>query len=143
MKRFVVSLVVAAVACFGFGGATASASEEATHTKFSITYPVGGATWTCSGTRFVNDDGMRDKETCLITGDLTGYSRGTFSSDPRLTGTLAGCPAPAGIGIVFGFKTCWGSDFDGALATSWTQKFTHKRAVPDAFTFRLTAFYNP
>jgi hypothetical protein len=144
MKRLFVSLVAALVACVGLAGTTAAASNGATHTFFTATYPVGGATWTCAGVRLVNHGiGTRDKEACLITGDLTGYSPGTFSSDPSLTGTLADCPAPAGVGFAFNFETCWGSDLDGALATSWTQTFARNHTHPASFTFVITAFYNP
>ena len=144
MKRFVVGLMLA-VAGAGFSGATATASNGASHTNFAVTYPGSpGTTWVCSGTRLVNHGiGTRDKETCLISGDLTGFSNGTFSSDPKLTGTVPQCPPSAGVGFVFGIATCWSSDFDGAIATSWTQKFTDNRTVPDTFTFRTTAFYNP
>lgn len=128
--RFVVVLI-AAMAAVGFGSATAFASNGA-GTPFKATYPTGPATtWTCSGAHVVNkatSPGSKDSETCIASGDLTGYVAGTFTSDRNLgTVTEPGCigaaalgyqPAAAGI-------TGWESDYffnlgQCVLASAWT-----------------------
>lgn len=117
MRRVLVGFVVSAVAALGFGGLTAFASDGAA-TPFKATYPTpsldgGFSTWTCAGAHVVNHVSFKDSETCLVTGDVSGYAAGSYSGSPR--GPLAGS--------VFGANTEWGSDSpleNGAAATSWT-----------------------
>jgi hypothetical protein len=117
MRRALVGMLVSAVAALGLGGVTAFASDGAA-TPFKATYPTpsidgGFSTWTCSGAHVVNRVSFKDSETCLVTGDVSGYVAGTYSGSP--SGPLAGS--------VFGANTEWGSDSpleNGAAAISWT-----------------------
>src|SRR5690349_8681732 len=100
MKRFLVALVVAALAAIGFGSVTAFAnSGDGAGTAFKATYPSPGidggtATWTCSGAHVVNKAGFKDSETCIVSVDVAGFANGTYSGSPA--GFLAGSPFGAG-----------------------------------------------
>jgi hypothetical protein len=139
MKRFLVGLMVAAVAALGFGTVTASANNgDGAGTAFKATYPSPGidggiATWTCSGAHVVNKVSFKDSETCVVSVDVAGYANGTYSGSPA--GFLAGSP--------FGAGTEWSSDFageNGALATSWTMVETNNG--DGTFTLDILAFYS-
>jgi len=67
----------------------------------------------CSGAHIVNSNtGMvKDSETCLLTGDTSYLVAGTYTGDPR--GTFPWSP----------YQWRWASDYDGALATRWTNTF--------------------
>ncbi len=72
----------------------------------------------------------QDSETCIVSGDLTGYANGTYS----------GAPA----GFLAGFGTAqWSSDSPleaGAIATSWTIVETNN--LNGTFTLNIVAFYS-
>lgn len=132
MKRFLVGLIVAAVAAIGLGSVSASASNGATVIHFTAApYTINGFdTWTCSGRHIVNH-GLKhgalskDKETCIISNAPNNYS-GEFSGNPR------------GIwpdGIVGG----WGSDYNGAAAIRWNMDI--ERNADGTFTAEITAYY--
>src|SRR6266849_7605397 len=119
MKRFLVGLMVAAMAAIGFGTVTAFANNgDGAGTAFNATYQSPGvdsgfATWTCSGAHVVNKVSFKDSETCIVSVDVAGFANGTYSGAPA--GFLAGSP--------FGAGTEWFSDFaveTAPLATSWT-----------------------
>ncbi len=138
MKRFLVGLMVAAVAAIGFGSVTAFAnSGDGAGTAFKAMYNVaavdgGTTTWTCSGAHVVNKVSFKDSETCILSGDVTGYANGTYSGNPA--GFLAGSP--------FGAGTEWASDFvgeHGAVATSWTIVETDNG--DGTFTLDIVAYY--
>jgi hypothetical protein len=139
MKRFLVGLMVAAVAVIGFGSVTVFANNgNGAGTAFKATYTVpaidGGTTaFTCSGAHVVNNVSFKDSETCILSGDLTGYANGTFTGSPA--GFLAGSP--------FGAATEWSSDFkgeNGAVATSWTMVETDNG--DGTFTLDIVAYYS-
>jgi hypothetical protein len=139
MKRFLVALMVAAVAAIGFGGVTVFANNgDGAGTAFKATYPSpsidgGTATWTCSGAHVVNKGSFKDSETCIVSVDVAGFANGTYSGSPA--GFLAGSP--------FGAGTEWASDFtgeNGAVATSWTIVETDNG--DGTFTLDILAFYS-
>jgi opacity protein-like surface antigen len=86
MKRFIAVLgLAAAFSVIAVAGGTAS-NGKATPFKVSYSYTsVPGAQWTCSGARVVNKT-TKESETCLISGDTTGFVAGTYSGNP--TGNL-------------------------------------------------------
>ncbi len=138
MKRFLVGLMVAAIAAFGFGTVTTFAnSGDGAGTAFKATYPSPGidggtATWTCSGAHVVNKVSFKDSETCIVSVDVAGYANGTYSGSPA--GFVAGSP--------FGVNTMWNSDFageNGAVATSWT--IVESDNGDGTFTLEILAFY--
>ena len=138
MKRLI-GLTSAAL-IFGalIGPSTAmAAGKGAVATPFTeAPYAFGTTTWACSGAHIVqtqaNNSFYKDSETCLITGDTTGYVAGTYSSDPNSAwGTVPG------IGYVQ-----WSSDSpleSGALATSWTD--TISLNTDGSFTANIVAYY--
>jgi len=139
MKRFLVALMVAALAAIGYGTATAFAnSGDGAGTAFKAGYSVpaidgGTSTWTCSGAHVVNKSSFKDSETCVVSVDVAGYANGTYSGSPA--GFLAGSP--------FGAGTEWSSDFageNGAVAMSWTIVETDNG--DGTFTLDILAFYN-
>jgi hypothetical protein len=139
MKRFLIGLMVAAVAAVGFGSVTAFANNgNGAGTAFKATYTAGAVdggitTWTCSGAHVVNKVSFKDSETCILSGDVTGYANGTYSGSPA--GFLAGSP--------FGAGTLWSSDFsgeNGAVATSWTM--VESDNGDGTFTLDIVAYYS-
>ncbi len=90
------------------------AASSPTITKFTATYGSGPtfteATAHCAGLHVVTKKQITDYETCLITGDTTGFVAGTYQTYPG---------APVGNLPPFGEFTGWFSDFNGAGATSW------------------------
>jgi hypothetical protein len=139
MKRFLVGLIVAAVAAVGYGGVTALASGgNGAATPFKATYVSGAIdggtnTWTCSGAHVVNKVSFKDSETCIVSGDVSGFANGTYSGNP--TGFLAGS--------VFGTGTEWASDFKGeasAIAMTWTIVETDNG--DGTFTLDIVAYYS-
>ena len=90
--------------------------------------PVGTATFTCSGAHVVTKNFIKDSQTCLVTGDTTGYVAGTYSGSP------AGFVPPCGICF-------WQSDFNGAIATSWALTVTNNG--DGTFTIDALSFYAP
>jgi hypothetical protein len=137
MKRFLVGLMVAAMAAIGFGTVTAFANNgDGAGTAFKATYQSpgvdgGSATWTCSGAHVVNKVSFKDSETCIVSVDVAGYANGTYSGSPA--GSLAGSP--------FGANTEWLSDFPGeGLATSWT--IVESDNGDGTFTLDILAFYS-
>ena len=90
--------------------AAALAAPGASASPFKATYGVDETVYTCTGVRIVQGDVIRDEETCLLTGDTGWLDPGTYSGEPR--------------GDVPPFDFMWGSDYDGAVATSWTLRVT-------------------
>jgi ABC-type transport system substrate-binding protein len=149
MKRFLVMLIVAAVAAIGFGSASVFASNGAA-TPFKATYGTT-TVWTCGGAHVVNKatlPGSKDSETCIVSGDLTGFQPGTYTSDPSL-GTENQSPRCVGLGALgnltpFGV-TGWESDYFPAavgycvLADSWTVVQTDNGN--GTFTWSIDAHY--
>jgi hypothetical protein len=86
--------------------AMALAAQGASATPFKATYAVDETLWTCTGVRIVTGDVVRDEEVCLLSGDTSWVVPGTYTGDPQ--------------GDVPPFDSFWGSDYDGAQATSWT-----------------------
>lgn len=138
--RFSLVLIVAAVAAIGFGGASAFASSG-TATPFKAAYPgAGNAFWTCSGVHIANRPnlpGSEDIETCVASGDLTGYAAGTYASglscpSPLPPGNYCGNFPPYGL-------QAWQSDYNGALATSWT--ITARGNDNGVFALKIVAYY--
>jgi len=110
-----VTLAVPAVAVAGPNGSA---------TPFKATY--GDETfWTCSGARVVNANGIKDSETCVLTGDTSWVIAGRYSGDP--------------IGDTPPFDSSWGSDYDGTGATSWTFNVVDNR--DGSFTIQIVAYY--
>jgi hypothetical protein len=136
MKRFLIGLMLAAVAAVGFGSVTAFAnSGNGAGTAFKASYTSGAIdggtnTWTCSGAHVVNKVSFKDSETCIVSGDVSGFANGTYSGSP--VGFLAGS--------VFGAGTEWASDFDGLIATSWTIVETDNG--DGTFTLDIVAYYS-
>jgi hypothetical protein len=54
------------------------AASNGAGNHFTATYANGSTTWTCSGTHVANKV-IKDVETCLVTGDTTGYVAGTYT----------------------------------------------------------------
>jgi hypothetical protein len=113
MKRFLVLfLVLGALIAATLGLPTAAtAANGATATPFKpAPYQIAGSIWTCSGSHVVlskpHNSFVKDSETCLVTGDLTGFAPGIYTGNP--SGTLG-----PNNGVF------WTSDFNGAQATSW------------------------
>ena len=142
MKRLI-GLTSAAL-IFGalIGPSTAmAAGNGAVATPFTAApYTTGTTTWACSGAHIVqtqaNNSFYKDSETCLITGDTTGYVAGTYSSDPN-------SPYGPNTGILppYGYIT-WNSDFTtefSAAATSWT--VTISLNTDGSFTANIEAYY--
>lgn len=90
---------------------------------FSAPYVEDGVDrWTCSGTHVISKDGRaKDTETCLITGNTTGYAKmvGTFTGHPYAKLPL-GPPRP------------WHSDYNHAKAgrLHHHQHHHHRRRRP-------------
>lgn len=148
MKRFLVVLMLAAVAAIGFGSASAFASNGA-GTPFKATYGTT-TVWTCSGAHVVNNStlpGSKDSETCIVSGDLTGYQAGTYTSDPSLgTETVPGCVGVGALGNLTPYGiTGWESDYFPAhvgycvLATRWT--IVQIDDGNGTFTWNIDAYY--
>lgn len=123
MKK-IFAAMVAALLMVALVSSTAFASNGKA-TQFTATYPVGAATWTCSGVHIVNKT-IKDSETCVISGDTTGYLAGTYTG------------APVGAFPPYGSIT-WLSDFNGALATTWTITMTDNG--DGTFTANIVAYY--
>src|SRR5690242_5466560 len=129
MKKFLASIVATLVA-IGLGAMTVYASNGAA-TPFKLQYPgTATSTWSCAGAHVVSKVGIKDSESCLITGDVSPYVAGTFTSGQV-------CPAngnPPYPPAVVGTTVCgqfppfttpeepafWISDFNGNIATNWT-----------------------
>jgi hypothetical protein len=137
MKRLLL-IAGLAIGALGFAASPVLASNAATTVKFTATYAVGAATWTCSGKHIDNHGipGSQDNETCLVTGDVTGYVAGTY------TGTL-GAYAPCADGNVPPIgDALWNSDYPpilGLCSNGWTIIETDNGN--GTFTVAITAFY--
>jgi hypothetical protein len=139
--------VAAGAALILAGGVTAAfvATGSAAHARpakahFDATYYEGNAIWTCSGTHTISKSGgAKDTETCLITGDTTGYAKdvGTYTGRPGVTlpGSPPGSPPER-----------WHSDYDHVVASGWTITFTNTHQIGysglDTYQAHITAFYN-
>jgi len=104
--------------------AAALAAPGESATPFKATY--GDETvWTCTGVRIVKGDVVRDQEVCLLSGDTSWLVPGTYTGDPQ--------------GDVPPFDFFWGSDYDGALANSWT--FVVGGNDHGIFAIHIVAYY--
>jgi hypothetical protein len=97
-------------------------------TKFTALYDFPtGTTWTCTGTHVANKNVIKDNETCVISGDVSGFVAGTYTGNYPITGYTA---------------SGWNSDFPGTLntaATSWT--ITETDNGNGTFTLGIAAIY--
>jgi hypothetical protein len=135
MKRFLVGIIAATVA-IGFGTMTVSASTGAA-TPFKVQYlATDTSTWTCAGAHIVNKAGIKDSETCAVTGDTSPYIAGTFTSgeicpsnDQYYPRSIQGTPACGELPPYSapGLPAWWLSDFNAHPATSWTVVMTMNR----------------
>jgi hypothetical protein len=110
MKRF--AAVLSAVAILSMAGVSAASAERASVsvTPYTASWTFNGVSATCYGARVVTATTVTDYEACRYTGDTSGIVAGTYSGNPR--GVIPGiCP--------LGCR--WSSDYDAAIATSWTE----------------------
>ncbi|SRR6266540_773947 len=119
-------LMLALAAAILSASAVASANTGAA-TPFKAEYAVGGAYWTCSGARVDNPVSVKDSETCLVSGNTAGYVAGTYTGSP-----YGNFPPYGTVG--------WQSDFDAALASSWTLTITDNG--DGTFTVEIVAYYS-
>jgi hypothetical protein len=107
-------------------------ASEGVATPFKASYvtptPIGDSLWTCSGAHVVNRVSIKDSETCLVSGNTTGFVAGTYVGNPTTN-------IPP-----FGPNAGWGSDYNGAVATMFTQTFIANG--DGTFTMDITAYYN-
>lgn len=92
-------------------------------TRFTFTWE---SDTTCSGVHIVNKVSVKDTETCLYSGDTTGYTAGKYQGNP--TGMNP-----------WGFVSGWRSDYNGVAATSW--KITMVDNGDGTFTSHIVAYY--
>jgi hypothetical protein len=137
MKRFmtVVALVFAVFSITAVATGTAS-NGKATPFKVSYSYRSDpGALFTCSGARVVNSQKTLESETCLISGDTTGWVAGTYSGNP-----VGNFPP-------INSQFTWFSDYFFSLdptgpdpaATSWTAVVTNNH--DGTFTVNAVSYY--
>jgi hypothetical protein len=105
--------------------AAALAAPGASGTSFKATYEFDETVYTCTGVRIVKGDVVRDEEVCLLSGDTSWIAPGRYTGDPQ------GDTPP--------FDTLWGSDYDGAVATSWT--FVVAGNDNGIFSMKIVAYY--
>jgi hypothetical protein len=156
VKRLILASVASVMALSFIGVASASAAPNGASTHYTAGPFYGatpGANWTCAGNRIVsNGAGTKDVESCLISGDTSGYVAGTYKSDPKLGVGVGGPCNGLAVGFIpfinelLGIPTnqvaCWYSDFDGAGATKWTLTFADNGTSPDTWTLSIVAYYN-
>jgi hypothetical protein len=123
--------LLAAAVVTALSGPAAVLASDGVATPFKASYttatPFGVSIWTCSGAHIVNRVSVKDSETCLITGTTTGLVAGTYVGNPT-----ANIP-PFGV-------TPWGSDYNGALATSF--RATLVKNGDGTFTLDIVAYYS-
>jgi len=154
MKRLMLASAAAAIAFSFVGVASASASNGAA-THFTAAYYglPSTAYYACSGNRIVsNGAGVKDVETCTISGGVAGFAAGTYKSDPSLPAPTSGvCKGGAlgyvpFLGVLVGSTVkqtfCFLSDYDNAAATKWTMTFSDNGTSPDTWTVDYVAYYN-
>ncbi len=142
MKRFIGVLSVALIIGVIAGPTAAMAGGNgAIATPFVASYTNTYYVTThleCSGAHVAlqkaNNTFFKDDESCLITGDTSGFVAGTYTSDP---GSYFGNVPPYG-----NHAFAWASDFpgeNGAWATSWTVTISLN---PDgSVNFNIDAYY--
>jgi len=122
--------VLAAVVLGACALAASSAPALASHgaaTPFKVAYEYPeGTYWDCAGARVDNRVSVKDSETCLVTGDTSMLSVGTFSGHPR--GDLPWFP-----------NARIGSDYDGQIALDWTIRVTDNG--DGSFTMYVVAYF--
>jgi hypothetical protein len=91
-------------------------------------YP-SATTWTCSGVHIVNKT-VKDSETCVVSGDVSGFVAGTYTGNYPITGYTAN-----------GWQSDFPGTFYGTQATSWT--ITETDNGNGTFTVELSAYYTP
>ena len=157
MKRIVIAAIALAVSVVGFTGGTALAFDRSV-TPFTATYPGpdGKTTWTCSGNHIVQNHIVKDVETCLVTGDTTGWVAAVYHSDaelpcePNLVPPLTGVCGPFEPPLVtfLGGYAPWFSDYapeNGANAIRWKQDVTAATRHGQrngSFTDQIAAYYS-
>jgi hypothetical protein len=127
-------MMVALVSSMAFASSGKSTKFTATYQSQPSVSPAGHiSTWTCSGTHVANKT-FKDSETCVISGDTTGFVAGTY------TGTSAN----GGVGTLPPYDSIvWNSDSpleSGAQATSWT--ITIVDNLDGTFTATIVAYYS-
>lgn len=138
MKRIFAALT-ASLLLVAMLSSVALASNGATTTQFSASY-LNIAQFDCSGAHVVKTSpkvSVKDSETCLLTGDTTGFVAGTFTST-YMVGTQGWGFLPPYNFDGYG-NAAWGSDYDGAVATSWT--ITSVDNGDGTFTWTIVAYY--
>jgi hypothetical protein len=146
MKRFLVGIMTAVVA-IGFGTMSVYASNGKA-TPFKVQYlGTDTSTWTCAGAHVVNNAGIKDSETCTITGDTSPYVAGRFTSGeicpstdqypPSIQGTPACGELPPYSAPYL--PAWWLSDFNAHPAISWT--VVMKRNGDGTFTADAVSYY--
>ncbi len=150
MKRLLVGLAMAVLAAV-LSSSVASASSGATVIHFNASYPsLIGDLYDCSGSHIVKTAPkalVKDSETCIVSGNVSTYYAGTFTSGiacPNEYGLPPGTecgtfpPYAAAPGAIDALVN-WFSDFNGAVASSWTITLTRN---PDGtFTNEVVSYY--
>ena len=144
MSKPMIAAAVAGTVLIIAGGLTTACSATssappagATATHFRAHYVADGVDlWTCSGTHVLSQgDRAKDRETCLIAGNTTGYAKmvGTFAGHPDAKFPL-GPPRP------------WHSDYNHAVAATFTitiKDTGHRDGKGfESYQADITAFYN-
>ncbi len=147
MRRLLLLVAVIGTALLTAGLAGAGNGSS---TSFTAAFTIHGD-WSCTGTHIANKKHVFDNETCLISGttsDTTpegvhwAWVAGTFKND-----TCSGAAANVGHfppfnGVLGNEGTdCirWSSDYDGAIADSWTITVTDNG--DGTFTAQIHAAY--
>jgi hypothetical protein len=94
---------------------------------YTTATPFGVSIWTCSGAHIVNPISVKESETCVISCNTTGLVGGTYVGNPT-----ANIPPFV--------VTPWKSDYNGALATSFTA--TSVKNGDGTFTLVIVAYYS-
>jgi hypothetical protein len=137
MKRFI-TVVALVVAVFSITAVATGTASNGKATPFKVSYHYSSdplAIWTCSGARVVNSQKTLESETCLISGDTTGWVAGTY------TGNNVGNLPPISSTFV------WYSDYFFSLdptgpdppSTSWTAIVTDNH--DGTFTLNAVSYY--
>jgi opacity protein-like surface antigen len=138
MKRLtVVAVLVAAALSLAVAAGAAKPPHPTTDTITFVGPGPGGATFSCTLSHITNPafpgnatSGGRDNETCLISGNTTGYIAGTYSG------------APIGVFPPIGSPVGWASDYpplNNEVASYWT--FDVMDNGDGTFTFTGHAIY--
>jgi hypothetical protein len=123
-----VAIAVAVMSAFALSFSDVASAKR---TQFQATYVAyDGTTWQCSGAHAAPAKPRpryeADLESCLVSGDTSSYTAGTYTGNPLGVG-------PNGDLIQ------WVSDYNGALASGWMMTATDNG--DGTFTIELRAAY--